>query len=323
MNYSTIYYSIIKIIKKGYNIMNINIFIILSVIMKVCLINPPSYFINPPWLNNTDFVHLGLGYIASVLESSGYETNIIECDIQNIDILNAALYVQMGNYKFVGLSIYSYNYLSAIKIANEIKKYSKDIFIFAGGYYPTIHYEQLLSLTKSIDFCIIGDGELTIRDLITTIEQHQSIEHIRGLAYRKHNEIIITKLREIINDIDIYPFPNRVYISKKNGASIISSRGCYESCIFCSLPQYMYQCNGNILRLRSAKNIIAELKYLVINKHVKRFSFVDNNLIAVRENGKQWISDFVDEIRQECLQISFNTYARPKDIVEYQKNYEI
>ena len=48
------------------------------------------------------------------------------------------------------------------------------------------------ALLSGIDYVVIGEGEETIKELLRAIEQDQDISPIKGIAYRRHGEIIQT-----------------------------------------------------------------------------------------------------------------------------------
>ena len=94
--------------------------------MKICLINPPLIFKmkkNEEWSNYSlhNFQQLGLGYIAASLEQCGYKVDIIDCPCQRINNNEAIEKVLENQYDFVGISIFSYNFMNAKRIISKIR----------------------------------------------------------------------------------------------------------------------------------------------------------------------------------------------------------
>ena len=66
--------------------------------------------------------------------------------------------------------------------------------IFLGGPYPTGDYENVLK-DKNIDICMLGEGEITITELVGTmmnnnkkLPSHEILKNMHGMALRENNE---------------------------------------------------------------------------------------------------------------------------------------
>ena len=95
--------------------------------MKICLINPPMDFMK----RSIDFEysenfftmqHLGLGYIASSLCEKNFETEIIECPMEDISVEQLVMRLEKNNYDIIGFSLYYYNIKSTIEVIKKLKK---------------------------------------------------------------------------------------------------------------------------------------------------------------------------------------------------------
>ncbi len=144
----------------------------------------------------------------------------------------------------------------------------------------------------SLDFVLVGEPDLTIRDLLDHLENKFSerspeilklfSEHdplykpsiredgsvdmygIKGLAWRDGNEIIVNFPRPFIKDLNDLPIPMhellpfksyRMPLIKGPFTFIVSSRGCPAGCTYC-IKHVSYQFST---RLRSPELIMAEL----------------------------------------------------------------
>ena len=81
-------------------------------------------------------------------------------------------------------------------------------------------------------------------------------------------------------DLDALAFPKRTtfhdYFDKRI-ASILSSRGCWRNCAFCSINAWYERGGGRKFRIRSVENIVAEMKELYFQHGVRIFNFQDDN----------------------------------------------
>jgi len=283
--------------------------------MNICLINPESTLKKNK--SNLALDNLEVGYMAAVLNDYVDRIDIFDMDVSLIDfdtIINVVLH---NKYTIIGIFLYHYNHYNAVRLINKLKKKSNDFHIVVGGYYPTLHYEELLENIDGIDYCIVGEPEFIMKDLIHSLDNNIPLNKIKGLAYIKNKEVIFNGRRGAIKDIDVLPFPIRV--ENKNYAPMIVSRGCYENCIFCVMRKFSSTFQG-FLRKRSVTNVIDEMEYLS-KFGVRKVYFVDNNLLFCQGGRyEHWVKIFCEELKKRELDISYCSYARPKDII-LQKEY--
>ena len=80
----------------------------------------------------------------------------------------------------IGMSILSFNYAQAIKIADFIKE-NFNVKIIFGGVHVILMPEETLQ-NKSVDMICTGEGELTLKSLL---DKKINPEKIKGLWYKK------------------------------------------------------------------------------------------------------------------------------------------
>ncbi|HRO71061.1 MAG TPA: radical SAM protein, partial [Chitinophagaceae bacterium] len=70
----------------------------------------------------------------------------------------------------------------------------------------TDHYE--LYLNKGSDFIILGEGEQTLAELVTSIDNGSGVWlTIPGIAYKQQHAVIKTGKRAVLKDLDLLPLP--------------------------------------------------------------------------------------------------------------------
>ncbi len=79
----------------------------------------------------------------------------------------------------------------AIALSTLIKSIHKDIFVFMGGYFPTIYYEEILFATSSVDVIVRGEGEEPALKLVERLAEGtpQVYEDIPNLAWKSDGQI--------------------------------------------------------------------------------------------------------------------------------------
>jgi radical SAM superfamily enzyme YgiQ (UPF0313 family) len=107
------------------------------------------------------------------------------------------------------------------------------------------------------------------------------LERIDGLCYRAADGSIQTNpSRGNPSNLDALPFPKRIAFHSyfdKPIASILTSRGCWRDCAFCSINAWYERSGGHKFRIRSVDNIVAEMKQLYAEHGVRVFNFQDDN----------------------------------------------
>jgi anaerobic magnesium-protoporphyrin IX monomethyl ester cyclase len=167
---------------------------------------------------------------------------------------------------------------------------------------------------NSVDFCIRGEGEYALLDLVNSIfKNNRNYGDITGLVFRERNLIKSNQMGKYIEDVDKIPIPDRKMIDfnyrlQHKSTAIISSRGCPFGCTFCYFDKIM----GKKWRPRSVKNVIEEL-VLLKSQGYKDILIGDSIFTLNKKRTYQLCS----EIKRNRLdEMAFSGDARI-DVVDY------
>ena len=185
---------------------------------------------------------LGLAYLGRVIEQAGYNVKVIDLNIQTeIELEKVIPWADLS-----GISTVTFAYHSSKNILEKVKKIKPNIFTVMGGPHPTSLPGEVLK-EKFIDAVVIGEGEISFKNLCDCIRNDQNLGSVRGLGYKKNGEIVINPPEKFIANLDELPFPayhlfpdlsnyssygSMINIRRKE-ARIITSRGCPYNCMFC------------------------------------------------------------------------------------------
>ena len=259
--------------------------------MKILLVNPPIREWAKP-----NVLPLGLGYIASVLRDKGHEVDMMDINAYRWDISEVEDRVKNTEFDVVGIGAIVTVYKYVKWLAGIFKKYHPDRKIVIGGSVGTSIPRIILEKTEA-DIVCIGEGELTIIDLIEALKNGKDIAGVDGIWFKGDDrEIHINKNRAPIKDLDALPlpawdlFPMEIYLKNPVGApnrnkwidggsdsevpismNLNGTRGCPYQCIYC-----YHDFMGSGYRHRSAGNIVNEMKVLHEQYRVKYFHFTDD-----------------------------------------------
>lgn len=274
--------------------------------------------INPYWSQLPESIeHLGLGYMASMLRKNGLSAVILDAPVNGWDNEDTIKTAVEYSPSVIGVSIpFQDGVNDALDLIQNLRK-NFSCHITVGGIYPTFEYEPMMKEHDEIDSIVLGEGEETIVDLVKAVEDKIPLETVDGIAYRSSDRIIKTKLRPLVENLDALPFPARdtlpVVYKKFNFVSIVTSRGCYGRCSFCSVDGF-YSTFGPKYRVRSAKNVMDEIEMLYKKYGIHNFMFNDANFIGGITSGRQRAIEIANEILKRNLKLEFRIQCRANDI---------
>jgi len=280
--------------------------------------------------DNSSYIHWfpqGLGYIAAVLKKAGHDVVIYNQDLYHYPDEHLTSYLDNNQFDVVGFSFIAgyYQYRKALRISDAINKSKKRPFYIIGGHGPAPEPEFFLKKTKA-DVAVIGEGEITIVELVNALKNKKAFENIQGIAYLNGNAVVINDRRPLISDIDSIPmpayelFPIEYYrllrmphvTSSDFVLPLLSGRGCTFKCTFC------YRMDKGF-RPRSNESIIEEIKYLKKDYGITYIAFSDELLMSSIERVSSLCEDFLKEemdIKWDCN--GRLNYAKP-DVLKLMK----
>jgi len=251
---------------------------------------------------------ISLGYIGSILQQKGHEVKIIDLNlkgkISEADInLVATTNIDYYNCPLLCLD-------SIVSELLKIKKIGKPIIIIGPHSTSTPEYFENYG-----DYIIIGEPEITVSELIESLDKNKDLKKVKGLYYKKGNKFTKNEARPNISDLDSLPFPDRSLIKNEEYHNpvckynpftlVLGSRGCPFQCTFCYKGVY-----GSIWRKRSPENIIKELIEIRKKYNIREIWFRDDLFLL----GKERIEKICDEMIKNELDLSWFCQARVNDL---------
>lgn len=280
--------------------------------------------------DNDSYIHWfpqGLAYIAAVLKGNGYDVDIYNQDENHYPDEHLTEYLNENRYDIIGVSIIAgyYQYRKLLKISDAINKSKQRPFYIIGGHGPSPEPEFFLKKTQA-DVAVIGEGEETIVELIVAVSKKGSLAHVRGIAFREGDKVVINERRALIRDIDSIPFPayemfpvNYYRLIRMPHASnsdfvmpVLSGRGCTFECSFC------YRLDEGF-RPRSNESIIEEIQLLKKDYRITYIAFSDELLMSSISRTVSLCEDFIKaklNIKWDCN--GRLNYAKP-DVLKLMK----
>lgn len=248
--------------------------------------------------DNESYIHWfpqGLAYLAAVLLNEGLDVEIYNQDKYHYPDIHLTEFLNNNKFDVIGVGVIGgyYQYKKLLKISHAINTSRQKPFYVIGGHGPSPEPEFFLKKTHA-DAVVIGEGEVTILELLKALANHASLKTVQGIAFRDANEIVINERRELIADIDSIPWPaykafpieyyrliRMPYASSTDFLMpVLSGRGCKFKCNFC------YRMDDGF-RPRSAESIIEEIQFLKHKYGITYVIFSDEMFMSSVERTKE------------------------------------
>lgn len=268
--------------------------------MKICLINPPT---TSP--EEESYFPMALLVLGGFLKQAG-----IACHVVDLDLLHRQNFRKNDEYflkkmikrlkkaktDIFGITTICSNFPQAILLAKYIKKKLPRAKIILGGPQVSALPGETMETFPFIDFVVIGEGELTLVDLLKTDLEPSSVSTIKGLCYREGSLIKQNPPQKLIEDLDELPLPDYDLVDMKDYVEtsklagkpfhvpVEAGRGCPFRCTFCSTNN-MWARN---FRVKSPARILKEMEYLHKKNGQTLFPLIHDNFTT----SKQFIRDF-------------------------------
>lgn len=271
------------------------------------------------------------GTFTKVSNLEPYGLEVLAAEAQR-DGFNVKVYQQNGadNQQFYdkvsknpseiyAFSCMTFNYDSAVSVAEKIKKNdSKSRIVFGGPYVGSNPRGLTKALNEGIiDFGIRGEADHSFSKLIQSISNPDT--EVPGLIYLANGGIVINPMDERIKDLDSLPFAlrdkeilkrtsvgNLMYpaVSDQTSAILTAySRGCPFDCSYCDSRHTW----GRNVVWRSPKNLVEELEKCKEDFGTNMVFFSD---LTFNANPKK-VYELCDEMIERDLGINWYVLARP------------
>jgi anaerobic magnesium-protoporphyrin IX monomethyl ester cyclase len=290
-----------------------------------------SYFLRfdpKQWATAQPYAPLGTLYAAAMIRNHGYQVSLFDSMFANGP---EAVLSEIEKNKPGFFVIYDdgFNYLTKMCLTNmrnaafEMIKLAKQqgCTVIVSSSDSTDHYHEYLE--KGADFILIGEGEVTLLELLNaTTQDKDEFVSIPGLAFQQNGSPVKTPPRNVLRDLDSLPFPawdiidlepyRKMWMASSGFFSMNmgTTRGCPFKCNWCAKPIY-----GNRYNSRSARNVVEELKMLKERYQFDHIWFCDD-IFGLKPG---WVDEFANLINQEKLRFRFKIQSRADLLV--QENY--
>jgi len=262
-----------------------------SKIMKVLLINPPTKHGMTVIRDNlfgcftkskADYLWppINLALLGAVLKEAKAKPLIIDAVAVKYTKEELGRNIKAFSPDYILLVTASASFDSDVAFIQSLKKSFPKLKSIIIGNHITL-YPDISLKKKGVDYLILGEPELTLKEMFVRLKNKKSLDELHGIAFRKGKKILINNRSLPIEDLDVLPFADRRLIPRAEYfnplvkalpyTTMNTSRGCPFSCIYCAAG-ITY---GKRYRARSAKNVVDEIEICVNDLGYREILFRD------------------------------------------------
>lgn len=278
-------------------------------------------FVTPPYHSGVDevagrWLPLGLVYLAGAARQAGLDAEIYDAMAKGDAYPEIERRFRASNADYVASTAITATINDAVRTLELAKTIKPETVTILGGVHPTFMFEELLAGSAAVDYIVIGEGEVTLRHLLETLETGGNPETVAGIAFRRGDTVVRTDRRAFMESIDDLPtawdlldwedYYSLVIPDSRLGA-ISTSRGCDHDCTFCSQQKFWEKC----WRSRDPRKVADELEYLFTTYHVNLFMITDE---YPTRNRERWEA-LLDAIIARDMPVHLLMETRSSDII--------
>ncbi|HOE65512.1 MAG TPA: radical SAM protein [Candidatus Hydrogenedentes bacterium] len=259
---------------------------------------------------------LGIGYLASSLETHGHAAAFVDASVLGLDTDGAATAALAEKPDVIGISCLTRLAPAAYALAAELKRRAPSIPLVLGGPHATSFADSILEECPAIDILIPGEAELTLAETLDRLERKAPLDDVPGVLFRDPDgRVVATRPRPAVRDLDALPFParriyrNDLYVPLPNqcrrrpATTVITSRGCpYARCAFC----YQGGRYASPYRRRTPEHVVDEMAQLKREYGIREIIFWDDNFAVDFE----WIDAFCNLLDRNKMDMTWTAYGR-------------
>ncbi|MEW6074792.1 MAG: radical SAM protein [Candidatus Omnitrophota bacterium] len=255
--------------------------------------------VNPKARNVLLTEPLNIIILATYLKEFGISVKIID-EVAGDDVMSA---IESFKPDLVGFTATTCAYPRALQLLKTVK--SMGYLTIIGGVHASTLPEK--AIEDGFDMVLVGEGEKTLLSIITKGEKKGIFKATRQDILK--NEEICLPDRKLINmnfylnsknrlaydaNLEFVPYGQRM-------ASMLTSRGCPFSCIFCHNTW-----RGTPIRVLSPEAIISEIEELMREHGVRYFLFLDDDFFQIKSR----VVKFCELLLGGNIKINWATAAR-------------
>jgi radical SAM superfamily enzyme YgiQ (UPF0313 family) len=204
-------------------------------------------------------------------------------------------------------------------VARALKHALPKCQVAAFGVFFTMLEKESLAAYPFLDFALVGEPEITFQELAAVLAgaSRKPLADIPGLLFYKEKSLIQTAPRELLQNLDQLPIPDRNLLENSKYrlphndqpfALINSARGCPHRCTYCIVKTYY----GRPVRKHSIPYVLREIKECMEKFGLRYFLFWEEAFTL----NRRFVLDLTQAMIDAKLDIHWAATTRVKSLDE-------
>jgi radical SAM superfamily enzyme YgiQ (UPF0313 family) len=225
------------------------------------------------------------------MRRAGFQFDLLDLDAHPRPPEQIEQFLQTNRYDVVAMGCIVTGYKHVKWLSLTIKRAFPETKIVVGNSVASSITDLLFQKT-AIDIAVLGEGDVTIVELLRRLQASSDLGDVPGICYREDGRIRKNPPRQVIEDVNQIPMPDwelfdiQVYIDSLSKSvneplppipreeirslPVNTARGCPFKCTFC------YHVFRHVkYRWRSPDSIIREMRHLHEKYGINYFAFAD------------------------------------------------
>ena len=185
-------------------------------------------------------------------------------------------------FDVIGLSTICSSYPLTLRIAELLKRACPNTAIILGGPQASAVDVATLKAFPFIDLIVRGEADESLLKVLQTGVKSPALAMVPGITFRSGGSIARNPEALLVADLDILPFPAFDLLPGMETLSYFPlelGRGCPFACTFCSTNDFFRR----RFRLKSPAAVLAQMKRVAGEYHVKRFDLIHDMFTVDRK----------------------------------------
>ncbi len=262
---------------------------------------------------------LGILLLAAVARNKGHEVIVVDTAALGIGMGQVVEQIFREEPDVIGISSTTMGICNAAFLADRIKESLPQTTIVVGGPHVSAAPEETMQRFSAFDIAVVGEGEETLLELLDAVAEKRSVQEICGICYRRDGVVKTNPRRAFIKNLDDLPFPAwdllddfpsryapaPFKVKSLPSASLVSSRGCPNQCIFCDRSVFGTACHAF-----SVDYVIKMMLELYYTYGVRHFCFEDDTFVTFRHR----LIEICERLIEMKLDLSWSCLGRANHV---------
>lgn len=261
---------------------------------RIILIHPPLSFEERYGESKSFTGHIhppqGLCHLAAMFPEERFEVAILDAQALFMGVEDAVKEVVAFRPDYVGIMTFTISVHTVARVTDLIAEALPGARVILGGPHMSACPEETLRRYPQFDLAVIGEGELTLPELVEALEQGRDLAQVDGVIYRTGDgEVHRTAQRALVPNLDVLPMPrwdllphlpdhyrpSTMTYRRLPAVAVVTSRGCPHECTFCDRSVF-----GRRWRAHSPETVLAWIDHLVERYGIRDINFQDDHFMV-------------------------------------------